>query len=36
MPAQVITVMFDRSKFNEQEAQRWWALNSTRIEGDPQ
>eukprot|EP00903_Cladosiphon_okamuranus_P012004 g11271.t1 len=34
---QVITVMFDRSKFNEQEARRWWTANRARIEsiGDP-
>ncbi|CBJ29331.1 expressed unknown protein [Ectocarpus siliculosus] len=27
----VITVMFDRSKFNEQEAHRWWLANGARI-----
>lgn len=24
---QVITVMFDRSKFNEDEARYWWEMN---------
>ncbi|CAM9181163.1 unnamed protein product [Ectocarpus fasciculatus] len=28
---EVITVMFDRSKFNEQEAHSWWLANGTRI-----
>ncbi|CAM9988068.1 unnamed protein product, partial [Ectocarpus sp. 8 AP-2014] len=28
---EVITVMFDRSKFNEQEAHRWWLANGARI-----
>ncbi|CAB1119671.1 unnamed protein product [Ectocarpus sp. CCAP 1310/34] len=27
----VITVMFDRSKFNEEEAHRWWLANGARI-----
>ncbi|CAM9798264.1 unnamed protein product, partial [Ectocarpus sp. 12 AP-2014] len=28
---EVITVMFDRSKFNEEEAHRWWLANGARI-----